>query len=81
MDIALKKIELIEWLARLKDEKLIERVEALKNSSAKEAYEARMPKTMGDLQEKLNRSCEDISAGRLHSQEEVENFFQAKFVG
>jgi hypothetical protein len=45
MDIAVKKVELIEWLARLQDEKLIQRIETLKKSSIKELYEKRMPKT------------------------------------
>ena len=35
MNIALKKIELIEWLSRLQDEKLIKRIEALRQGSAK----------------------------------------------
>jgi hypothetical protein len=79
MDIALKKIELIEWLSRLQDEKLIQRIEALRQGSAKDAYEARMPKTNEDLQTKLDRSEEDIKAGRIHSHDEVEKFFAKKF--
>lgn len=79
MDIALKKIELIEWLSRLQDEKLIQRIEALKQGSTKDAYELRMPKTKEDLHAKLDRSDEDINAGRIHSHDEVENFFAKKF--
>ena len=30
MDIALKKVELIEWLARLQDEELIKQIETLR---------------------------------------------------
>lgn len=79
MDIALKKVELIEWLARLQDEKLIQRIEDLRKGSAKDAYESRMPKTMEELQEKLDRSEQDFKAGRIHTQKEVEAFFKTKF--
>lgn len=44
MDITLKKIELIDWLTRLQDEKLIQKIEALRKGSAKDAYVARTPK-------------------------------------
>jgi hypothetical protein len=79
MDIAVKKIELIEWLARLQDEKLIQRIETLKKGLIKELYEQRMPKSVEELETKLNRSEEAISAGRVHSQEEVESYFKARF--
>ena len=80
MDVALKKIELIEWLSRLQDEKLIQQIEALKKGSSQERHDARIPKTKSDLQDKLGRSEKDIQLGRIHSQAEVERFFQAKFV-
>ena len=80
MDIAVKKIELIDWLIRVKDEKLIQRIEALREDSARENYEARMPKTMDELEIKLKLSRQDIEAGCVHSQKEVEDFFKAKFV-
>ena len=79
MDIAVKKIELIEWLARLQDESLIQKIEVLRKGSIKDIYEQRMPKTMEDLQEKLVHSEQDIKAGNVHSQEEVESFFRARF--
>jgi len=79
MDIAVKKVELIEWLARLQDEKLIQRIETLKRASAKELYEQRMPKTKEALEAKLNRSEKDIKGGKVHSQKEVERYFKARF--
>jgi plasmid stabilization system protein ParE len=78
MDIALKKVELIEWLARLQDEKLIQRIETLRKSSIKDLYEQRMPQTKDELKEKLNQSEKDIQEGKVHSQEEVENYFKAR---
>jgi hypothetical protein len=79
MDIALKKVELIGWLAGIQDEKLIQRIETLKKSSIKELYEQRMPKTHEELEIKLNRSENDIKEGKVRSQEEVEGHFKARF--
>ena len=78
MDIALKKIELIEWLTRVQDEALLQRIEALRKGSLKDAYLLRVPKTMEELQDKLDRSEEDIKAGRVHAQEDVETYFKTK---
>lgn len=80
MNIALRKVELIEWLARLQDEKLIQQVEALRKGSAKEVYDARMPSTLEELERKLEKSQQDIDSGRVHMQERVEEFFKSKFV-
>ncbi|HMI66007.1 MAG TPA: hypothetical protein VK517_08235 [Cyclobacteriaceae bacterium] len=79
MDIAVKKIELIEWLARLQDESLLQKIEVLRKGSIKDIYEQRMPKTKEGLQKKLDRSEQDIKTGRVHSQEDVESLFKAKF--
>lgn len=79
MDIAVKKVELIEWLARLQDENIIRRIENLRKGSIKELYEQRMPKTEEELEAKLSRSEKDISEGKVHAQEEVENYFRARF--
>lgn len=79
MDIAVKKVELIEWLARLQDEKLIERIETLRKGSIKEMYEQRMPKTSKHLLAKLDQSEKDVAEGKVHSQEDVENYFKARF--
>jgi hypothetical protein len=79
MDIDVKKVELIEWLVRLQDEKLIQRIETLKNSSKKEAYDQRIPNTIRDVQAKLDQSEKDISSGNIHSQQEVETYFKSRF--
>lgn len=79
MDIAAKKIELIEWLVRLRDEELIQRIEILKKGSLQESCDQRTPKTMEELQSKLDQSEKDIRSGRVHSQQEVEDYFKARF--
>jgi hypothetical protein len=79
MDIALKKVELIEWLARLQDEKLIQRIETLKKQSIKELYEQRTPNTLEELSAKLSQSERDIKEGNVHSQEDVASYFKTRF--
>jgi hypothetical protein len=79
MDIAVKKVELIEWLAGLQDESLLQRIDALRKGSVKQIYESRMPKSQEEIQQKLDRSEEDIKAGRVHGQEDVETYFKNKF--
>jgi hypothetical protein len=78
MDIAVKKVELIEWLAGLQDEKLIQRIETLKKGSIKELYEQRMPKSMPELEAKLVRSEKNIKEGKVHSHKEVESIFKSR---
>ena len=79
MDIAVKKVELIEWLARLQDEKLIRQIETLRKGSINELYEQRMPKTKAELKAKLDRSENGVMEGKVHSQKEVESHFKARF--
>jgi hypothetical protein len=79
MDIAVKKIELIEWLTRLQDERIIQRIEALRTNTATELYQQQMPKNQSDLLEKIERSEKDIEAGSILAQEAVEHYFKSKF--
>jgi len=75
MDIAVKKIDLINWLSRLQDEALIKKIETLRKSSVKSVYESRMTE---NLESKLARSEADIQLGRIHSHEKVKAYFKAK---
>lgn len=79
MDIARKKVELIAWLARLQDEKIILRIEALRKGSIGELYKQRIPNTLEELQIKIDRSEKDFIDGKMHSQEEVKSYFIARF--
>lgn len=73
MDLAVKKVELIEWLARIEDKSLLEQVDILKKKSIAEAYEARM-KSMTPNQYKaiLDQAEDDYKHGRVTSQEDLE---------
>ncbi|WP_339925913.1 hypothetical protein [uncultured Cyclobacterium sp.] len=75
MDLAVKKIELINWLTT-QDETMIKKVDALRRSSMESAYRAGMGEK---LESKLGRSKADRKSGKTHSQEDVENFFESKW--
>lgn len=79
MDLAVKKVELIEWLVGLKDEKIIRQIESLKAGSIKDIYDRRNPKTMEEIRQKLIRSEQDIQSGQVYSQEEVREYFKDRF--
>ena len=75
----MKKIELIEWLVRVQDESLLEKIEDLRKGSIKDIYEQRIPKTLDHLQAKVDLAERDISEGKVYSQDEVEAIFKNKF--
>ncbi len=79
MDLAVKKVELIEWLIQLKDENMLNRIESLKQGSIESYYNSRMPKNELELKKKLDQSEKDIEQGRTYSQQEVEARFLTKF--
>jgi len=75
MDLAVKKIELINWLTK-QDEAMVKKIDALRKSSIESDYRSRMGEK---LETKLKRSEADIKNGEIHTQEEVEAYFKSKF--
>jgi hypothetical protein len=75
MNLAVKKIELINWLTK-QDEAMINKIDSLRKSSIEKVYSSRMSDSLGS---KLERSESDIKAGRTASQHEVESYFNRKF--
>lgn len=73
MDLAVKKVELIEWLTRVNDKSTIRKVEDLKNQSIKESYEAKLkPMTSRAYKSMLESSEKDYKKGRVTSQKALE---------
>lgn len=73
MDLALKKIELIEWLTKVNDESLIQKVDKLKRQTLKEAYEAKLtPMSSDEYANVLQQAESDYKHGRVTSQEDFE---------
>lgn len=75
----MKKVELIEWLTRLQDERILQRIETLRKDSATELYEQQMPKNQNELQTKIERAEKDVVEGNVYAQEAVEHYFKDKF--
>lgn len=79
MNIHAKKIQIIEWIASLKDPELLNKIETLKKQSVKESYEAGLtPMSMEAYEAMIASSEQDIKAGRLYSHEEVVNYIKNK---
>lgn len=73
MDIAVKKVEIIEWLIQIKDKHLIEKVEELKKLSIKELYEAKLkPMSPQSYKAMLEQSEKDYKNNRSIAQESLE---------
>jgi predicted metalloendopeptidase len=77
MDIAIKKIELIQWLTNLEDEAMIRKLEKVKKAVG---YPLR-PMTTEELESRLSRSEKDIKEGRVYSHDQVEKYFKNKSKG
>lgn len=60
MDLAVKKIELIEWLTRLQDEKLIKKVESLRKEAEADWWDT----LTAEQQEDIEAGVADLEAGR-----------------
>jgi hypothetical protein len=73
MDIAVRKVALIEWLAKVQDNMVITKVESLKTKSVKEAYDAKLkPMTSQAYKAMLEKSLENYRYGRVTTQEALE---------
>lgn len=83
MNIAVKKVELIEWLTRVQDESLLEKIELLKKQAIRESYEMRLkPMSSEKYKSMLDQAEMEYQAGNTTSQEglekESENKLQVK---
>jgi hypothetical protein len=73
MDIAVKKIELIEWLTKVQDKTMIKKIESLKNQAIKNSYETKLkPMSSKAYKAMLEKSEEDYKQGRLINQKTLE---------
>ncbi len=73
MNIALKKVEIIEWLVQLQDEALLEKVENIKTQSIKASYEANLkPMTSKAYKNILEEAQEEYKRGKVTGQDALE---------
>lgn len=72
MDLAIRKIELIDWLKN-QDKNIIDQIDEIRKSELRKNYAGRMSE---NLNVKLKRSDLDIKKAKTKSQEEVETLFK-----
>lgn len=72
-NLALKKVELIEWLTKIEDQALLEQIEAVRLKAISEKQESKL-KTMTSTEyhAMLAQAEEDFKNGRVTSQEDFE---------
>jgi len=72
-ELAIKKLKLIEWLTKLQDPKVLEKLIALKKENELPDYNEVFPKmTQEQLIKNLQASQEDIKLGRVSNIESIE---------
>lgn len=73
MDIQTKKLSLIEQLAMITDESIITRIEKLIQIERRRKYESDLkPMSLKEFYAMIEESEEDIRAGRVISQQDLE---------
>jgi DNA primase large subunit len=79
MDLSLRKMNIIEQLIKVQDESSIQRIEqALKVKYKKTTAAKLVAMSYEELQEKLDRSEQDVKDGRVYTTKEVREHFQNK---
>ncbi len=74
MDIQTRKLNIIAYLAQLKDESLIQKIEKYIISSSEKINSAdKKPMTIQELLDRIEKSEMDFKEGRVYSQDELEN--------
>jgi predicted transcriptional regulator len=74
MNIQLEKLGLIEWIARLNDSRMIEKLKNLKEEYAdsKDWWDQLTKEEI----ESINRGLKDIEEGRVHSHESARKAYE-----
>lgn len=72
MDIQVKKLELIEWIAQMSDSKIISKMDKIRRTYLTISKENVKPMTVKEFYASIDRAEEDIKSGRFYTQEEVE---------
>ena len=79
MDLQLRKLLFIEECIRLNNEKIIAKLESVLRKESRKAFKEKLkPMSWAALQERLDISEQDIQAGKIHTQKEVEAHFKNK---
>lgn len=72
MDLKTRKLNAIEYLIGLQDEKVFSRIEAMILQSKKDSERELKPLSQRQLLERARKSNKDYSSGKIKTQEELE---------
>lgn len=79
MNLETRKLHLIERLARIDNEQLINRIEQLVNETVEDRYKREFGYGLPDAMVQLVREGEaDIAAGRTYTTDEVKAYFKSR---
>lgn len=71
-----RKLDIIEYLSRLQDEEILDKIESVIRKSR--AAKKLKPLSKKEYFKMLEQSEEDIRKGRIYAQEDVVKYFKAK---
>lgn len=69
MNIAIEKQNIVQWVQNLSDEKIIEKILALKDNTQISPFEKKL----------IDNGLRDIEEGNIYSHEEVKENFKVRF--
>ena len=72
MNIQIKKLELIEWIAQINDSNLISWIDKMRKTYLQITSEKIKPMSLGEFYASIDKAEEDIKADRVYTHDEVE---------
>lgn len=72
MNIQVKKLELIEWIAQMSDENIINKMNKIREAYLTFTKEKVKPMSLEEFYACIDKAEKDIKSGKIYSQQEAE---------
>lgn len=72
MNLQIKKLELIEWIAQMSDTNIISKMDKIRKTYLLITKGGVKPMSLDEFYASIDKAEEDIKAGKIYSQEEAE---------
>ncbi|HPS46016.1 MAG TPA: hypothetical protein PKZ21_02505 [Bacteroidales bacterium] len=72
MNIQVKKLELIEWIAQMSDENIINKMNKIREAYLTFTKEKVKPMSLEEFYASIDKAEKDIKSGKIYSQQEAE---------
>ena len=72
MNIQVKKLELIEWIAQMSDENIINKMNKIRETYLTFTKEKVKPMSLEEFYASIDKAETDIKSGKIYSQQEAE---------